>query len=104
MKEDEDDYFVFEGVRYPWIADEVMHKRFYAGTPIEAIAKARGCSVGRAKELIRRQRETYERIAMQEGVRARVEFDKAMVKYDPSGSSTLTMAFLQPMRKFLERI
>ncbi len=33
MKEDEDDYFVFEGVRYPWIADEVMHKRFYAGTP-----------------------------------------------------------------------
>jgi hypothetical protein len=89
---------------YSFIPDEEMHRRFYAGVPIEDIAKSRDCSVERAKSLIKRQRLEYERSAMVATIRNLVHFDKSLVKLDPSGSSAVTMAYLQPMRKFLEQI
>ncbi len=104
--EDETHSFVMNGnvYTYNFIPDEEMHRRFHAGVPIEDIAKSRGCSVGRAASLIKRQRLEYERFSMTETIRDLVRFDKALVKLDPSGSSAITMAYLQPMRKFLEQI
>ena len=108
MKEYEDETHSFEMdgkvYTYSYIPDEEMHRRFHAGVPIEDIAKSRDCSVERAKSIIKRQRLAYERLSMTETIRDLVRFDKALVKLDPSGSSAITMAYLQPMRKFLEHI
>ena len=108
MKEYEDETHSFEldgnTYTYSYIPDDEMHRRFYAGVPIEDIAKSRDCSIERAKSLIKRKRHEYERSAMEATIRGLVHFDKALVKLDPSGSSAITMAYLQPMRKFLEQI
>jgi hypothetical protein len=97
-------HFQIDGVPCSMIFEDEMYRRFNAGVPIEDVAEARGCSVNRAKELIKRQRLAYERQTMRNTIDDLVKFDKAMVKYDPSGSSALTMAYLQPMRKFLEQL
>lgn len=89
---------------YVYVDAAVMHRRFYDGDPIEDIAKARGCSVTRAKSLIKQQRLEYERNAMTATIHDMYRFDKMLVKLDPSGTSAITLAYLQPMRKFLEQI
>jgi hypothetical protein len=97
-------YYEFEGKQYSFIFDDEIYKRYVANVPLEDIAKARGCSVNRIKQLIKRQREEYERDTMLDTVRALIQFDMRLVRLDPTGTSAVTMAYLQPMRKFLEAL
>jgi hypothetical protein len=41
---------------------------------------------------------------MQQQLQQKEEFDKALAKLDPTGSSAITMAYLQPMRNFLQNL
>lgn len=96
--------YEFEGRLCTFLFDEEVYKRYVAGEPLEDIAKLRGCSVSRIKHLIKRQREEYERDTMLDTVRALIQFDMRLVRLDPTGTSAVTMAYLQPMRKFLEAL
>jgi hypothetical protein len=97
-------YYEFEGKQYSFIFDDEIYKRYIAGVPLEDIAKARGCSVNRINQLIKRQRQEYERDTMQDTIRALNRFDQTLVRLDPTGTTAVTMAFLQPIRKFLEAL
>lgn len=105
IKQDDGSYLCeFNGETYTFLNDDEMYRRFYAGVPIEDIAKARGCSVMRAKDIIKRQRLEYERNTMRNTINSLVRFDKTLARLDPSGVSATTLAHLQPMRKFLESL
>lgn len=97
-------YYEYAGQQYSIIFDDEIYRRYVAGVPLEDIAKARGCSVNRIKALIKRQRQEYERDTMWDTVQALKKFDQTLVRLDPTGTSAITMAYLQPMRKFLEAL
>jgi hypothetical protein len=97
-------HYEFEGRPCTFLFDEEVYKRYVAGEPLEDIAKLRGCSVNRINQLIKRQRQEYERDTIQGTIRALNYFDQMLVRLDPTGTSAITMAYLQPMRKFLEAI
>ena len=97
-------YYTVDGVTYSMIFDDEIYRRYVAGVPLEDIAKARGCSVSRINQLIKRQRLEYERETMQDTIRALNRFDQTLVRLDPTGTSAITMAYLQPLRKFLEAL
>ena len=99
-----EDFFEVDGVRYAFIYDDEIYRRFVAGVPLEEIAEARGCSVSRIRHLIKREKEMHERNTMQDTVRALNRFDQMLVRIDPTGTSAVTMAYLQPMRNFLEKL
>ena len=96
--------YEFEGRLCTFLFDEEVYKRYVAGVPLEDIAKLRGCSVNRINQLIKRQRLEYERQTMQGTIRELNQFDMRLVRLDPTGTSAITMAYLQPMRKFLEAL
>ena len=96
--------YTYNGVEYSFMRSDEMYRRFNAGVPIEELAKARGCSVARAKSIIQKERNDAATDTMRNTIKAMVEFDKRLVKLDPTGTSLVTMAYLQPMRKFLEQL
>ena len=96
--------YMYDGRPYSFILSDEMYRRFNAGVPIEDIAKARGCSIARAKSIINKERKDAANDTMRNTIRDMVEFDKRLVKLDPVGTSAVTMAYLQPMRKFLEQL
>jgi DNA-directed RNA polymerase specialized sigma24 family protein len=102
---DEDILYVqVEGVRYPFLRDEDMYRYFHGGVSIEQVARARGCSVSRAKALLKRQEQTYQMQAFYQRLEQQEKFDKTLAKLDPAGNSAMTMAYLQPLRGFLQAV
>jgi DNA-directed RNA polymerase specialized sigma24 family protein len=108
IAEEDIHYFLINGVRYTTLSNEAIYKYFYGGVPVEEIARIRGCSIGRIQEIAKRQKDTYRIIDFERQLRQqlqqREEFDKALAKLDPTGTSAITMAYLQPMRNFLENL
>lgn len=102
---DEDIYhYHVDGVRYTSLSDEAIYKYFHGGVPIEEIARVRGCSVSRIHSLVKRQKDTYQMLAFHGRVKQQEEFDKTLAKLDPAGNSAMTMAYLQPLRGFLQNL
>lgn len=102
---DEDiDHYHIDGAPCSFLSDEAVHKYFHGGVPVEEIARVRGCSVSRVKTLVNRQRDTYQMLAYYARLQQQERFDKAVTSLDPSGSSALTMAYLQPLTGFLRAI
>ena len=102
---DEDYYhYQVDGVRYTFLTDEAVHKYFHGGVPVEEIARVRGCSVSRVKSLVKRQRDTYQLQAYCARLQQQEQFDKTVAKLDPAGNSAMTMAYLQPLRGFLQAV
>jgi hypothetical protein len=102
---DEDFYhYQANGIAYTFLHDESIYKYFHGGVPIEKIAHARGCSVGRIKALVKRQEQTYQMQAFYQRLEQQEKFDKTLAKLDPAGNSAMTMAYLQPLRGFLQAV
>jgi len=97
-------HYQVDGVRYTGLSDEAIYKYFHGGVPIEEIARVRGCSVGRIRELLKRQRDTYQMLTFHKRLKQQEEFDKTLAKLDPTGTSAATMAYLQPLRGFLQNL
>lgn len=102
-EEDIDRYYV-DGVPCSFLRDEDMYRYFHGGVPIEQVARARGCSVSRAKSLLKRQEQTYQMQAFYQRLEQQEKFDKTLAKLDPAGNSAITMAYLQPLRGFLQAV
>lgn len=102
-EEDIERYYI-DGVPCSFLGDEDIYKYFHGGVPIEKIAHARGCSVERIKALVKRQRGTYELQAYYTRLEQQEKFDKTLAKLDPAGNSAMTMAYLQPLRGFLQAV
>ena len=102
-EEDIERYYV-DGVPCSFLGDEDMYRYFHGGVPIEQIARARGCSVSHAMSLLKRQKQRYEIQAYYQGLEQQEKFDKTLAKLDPAGNSAMTMAYLQPLRGFLQAV
>jgi hypothetical protein len=102
----EEDVWRYEvdGVPYTSILDENVYKYFHSGVPVEEIARVRECSVSRIRTLVKRQKDTYLIQAFHERLKQQEKFDKNLAKLDPAGDSTMTMAYLQPLRGFLQNL
>jgi DNA-directed RNA polymerase specialized sigma24 family protein len=97
-------HYQVDGLRYTSLSDENIYKYFHGGVPIEEIARVRGCSVSRIHSLVKRQKDTYQMLAFYARLKQQEEFDKTLAKLDPAGSSAMTMAYLQPLRGFLQNL
>lgn len=97
-------HYQVDGVQYSSLRDEAIYKYFHGGVPIEEIARVRGCSTSRIHTLVNRQKDTYHLQAYGARMQQQKQFDKAMVKLDPTGNSAITMAYLQPLRGFLQAV
>lgn len=102
----EEDIWRYEvdGVPYTGILDENIYKYFHSGVPVEEIARVRNCSVSRIYTLVKRQKDTYLIWAFHERLKQQEKFDKNLAKLDPAGDSAMTMAYLQPLRGFLQNL
>ena len=89
---------------YEYITCAEVYRRFNEGETVAELAKARGCSVPRIYGIINKERRDLEYKAMYNNLYALSDFDKRLAKLDPAGNSAITMAYLQPLRKFLEQI
>ena len=96
--------YISMGESYTTMSSQHMHKHFFAGVPVEEIAKARGCGVERARAIINKQVRDYEHTAYYRNLLEKDRFDRLLVRLDPSASHAITMAYLQPMRGFLESL
>jgi DNA-directed RNA polymerase specialized sigma24 family protein len=97
-------HYQVDGVSFTGLRDEAIYKYFHGGVPIEEIARVRGCSVSRIHTLVKRQKDAYHLQAYGARIQQQKQFDKAMVKLDPTGNSAVTMAYLQPLRGFLQAV
>ena len=97
-------HYQVDGVPYTFLKDEAIYKYFHSGVPIEEIAIARGCSVSSIHTLVKRQKDTYQLQEYGARIQQQKRFDEAMVKLDPTGNSAVTMAYLQPLRGFLQAV
>ena len=97
-------YYAVEGERFSFMLDPALHKYFHAGVPVEELARIRGCSVSRVKAIVKRQEGVYQMQAFYDRLHQQEQFDRTLAKLDPTGSSPMTMAYLQPLRAFLQSI
>jgi len=97
-------YYNIGAITYTMMWDDAIHKYFYAGVPIAELARARSCSEKRIKELVKRYDGELQVRAFNRRVEEQVVFDKKLAKLDPAGNSAITMAYLQPLRAFLQNI
>ena len=97
-------YFESNGVAYTFMWDEDIYKYFYAGVPIAELARIRGCSESRIKALVKRHKDVFQMQAFHQRLNEQELFDKRLARLDPTGSSQMTMAYLQPLRAFLQSI
>jgi len=97
-------YYKVDGIAYTFMCDENIHKYFHAGVPVAELARIRGCSESRIKVLVKRHEGELQLKAFHRRLDEQVLFDKRLAKLDPAGNSAMTMAYLQPLRAFLQNI